>query len=102
MNKNAALLVTSNQYPETPSHWEGYLDNQNLNLKKSLPPQGNEVNNDKLQKVLYLFIKKNILLIKQTECVQKEELKWTSKSQRIQISDLNPRSSEKRGNTGSG
>lgn len=75
MNKNAALLVTSNQYPETPSHWEGYLDNQNLNLKKSLPPQGNEVNNDKLQKVLYLFIKKNILLIKQTECVQKEELK---------------------------
>lgn len=58
INKNAALLVTSNQYPETPSHWEGYLDNQNLNLKKSLPPQGNEVNNDKLQKVLYLFIKK--------------------------------------------
>lgn len=45
INKNAALLVTSNQYPETPSHWEGYLDNQNLN-------------NDKLQKVLYLFIKK--------------------------------------------
>lgn len=34
--------MTSNQCPETPSHWEGYLD---------LPLQGNEVNNDKLQKV---------------------------------------------------
>lgn len=73
VNKKAVLLVTSNQYLETPNYWGCYLDDHRIWTLKSLFPHRamrSIMTNYRICPLSLNFIKKNTLSIKQTKCTE--------------------------------